>query len=133
MEIITNGVLLDARCGGDVVDLGVSRVTVSIDGGDRAPTRACAVSRRRGLAAVHHLRDARRRTRRPMAIGIAAVATRSTVGHLPALIDWASDLKLDFVSIGNLVPHTEEMAREILWERTGWASVFRAASWRPRS
>jgi MoaA/NifB/PqqE/SkfB family radical SAM enzyme len=133
VELVTNGVLLEASSAAMLVDLGVSRVTVSIDGGDRPSyERMRGVSVDLALAAVHHLRDARRRTRRPLAIGIAAVATRSTVGNLPALIDWASDLKLDFVSIGNLVPHTEAMAGEILWERTGWASVFRATSWRPQ-
>jgi MoaA/NifB/PqqE/SkfB family radical SAM enzyme len=41
-------------------------------------------------------------------------------------------LKLDFVAISNLVPHTEEMSGEILWDRAGWASVFRRSSWRPQ-
>ncbi len=133
LEIVTNGVLLDADAAAAVVGEGVARVTVSIDGSDpQAYARMRGVAADRAVAAVHHLRDARRRTRRPLAIGVAAVATRSTAASLPALLDWASDLKLDFVSIGNLVPHTEEMAREILWERAGWASVFRAASWRPQ-
>jgi MoaA/NifB/PqqE/SkfB family radical SAM enzyme len=83
-------------------------------------------------AAVRHLIEARRHTRRPVAVGIAAVATRSSVAGLPSLLQWASDSKLDFVSISGLVPHTEEMARQVLWERASWASVFRPASWRPR-
>jgi MoaA/NifB/PqqE/SkfB family radical SAM enzyme len=133
VELITNGLLIDAPVAATLVDLGVAQITVSVDGGDEAAyTRMRGVPPAGAIGAVHHLRDARRHTRRPMAIGVAAVATRSTVGSLPALLDWASDLKLDFVSIGNVVPHTEDMAREILWERTGWASVFRATSWRPQ-
>ncbi len=133
VEIITNGLLLDPAAAVAMVDLGVGQVTVSFDGGD-----AEAYAWMRGadaddaLAAIHHLRDARRRTRQPMAIGVAAVVTRSNAASLPMLLECASDLKLDFVSVGNLVPHTEEMAREILWERAGWASVFRPAAWRPR-
>lgn len=133
VEVITNGVLVDTRVAEFMVEAGVAQVTVSVDGGD-----ATSYERMRGtsadgaLGAVARLRDARRHTRRRMAIGVAAVATRSTVGSLPALLDWASDVSLDFVSIGNLVPHTEEMAREMLWERSGWASVFRPSAWQPR-
>lgn len=133
IEIVTNGLLLDTTAAAAIVETGVSQVTVSVDGGD-----AATYERMRGAApdgaraAVHHLLEARRRTRRPLAIGIAAVATRSSVASLPSLLDWASDQKLDFVSIGNLVPHTEEMAREVLWERASWASVFHATSWRPQ-
>jgi MoaA/NifB/PqqE/SkfB family radical SAM enzyme len=133
VEVITNGVLLNAEAAAAMTDLGVSQVTVSIDGGDAGTyARMRGVPSSDALAAVHHLRDARPRSRRPPAIGVAAVATRSSVASLPALLEWASDLKLDFVSIGNLVPHTEEMASETLWERAGWASVFRASSWRPQ-
>jgi len=133
VELITNGLLLDADVARTLVDLGAAQVTVSIDGGDEAAyMRMRGVSASGALAAVHHLLDARRHTRRAMAIGVAAVATRSSVASLPALLNWTSDLKLDFVSIGNVVPHTEEMAGEILWERAGWASVFRELSWRPR-
>jgi MoaA/NifB/PqqE/SkfB family radical SAM enzyme len=133
LEIITNGLLLDAAAAAAMVEAGVSRVTVSVDGGDSATyERMRGVGTDGAHAAVHHLFDARRRTRRPLGIGVAAVATRSSVTSLPSLLDWASDLKLDFVSIGNLVPHTEEMAREVLWERASWASVFRATSWRPQ-
>lgn len=133
VELITNGLLIDEEVARTLVDLGVAQITVSVDGGDQA-----AYARMRGvpadgaLAAVHHLLEARRHTRRLVAIGVAAVATCSTVASLPALLEWATDLRLDFVSIGNLVPHTEEMAGEILWEHAGWASAFRQASWRPR-
>jgi MoaA/NifB/PqqE/SkfB family radical SAM enzyme len=133
VEIITNGLLLDEAAAAEMVDLGVGQVTVSFDGGDaEAYAWMRGASADDALAAIHHLRDARRRSRTPMAIGVAAVVTRSNVAGLPTLLEWASDLKLDLVSIGNLVPHTEEMAREILWERAGWASVFRPSAWRPQ-
>ncbi|MGE5361332.1 MAG: radical SAM protein [Bacteroidales bacterium] len=133
VELITNGLLLDAKVASILVDLGVAKVTVSIDGGDGVTyERMRGVGDLSARAAIHHLLDARLHTRRAMAIGVAAVATRSTVSSLPALLEWASDLKLDFVSIGNLVPHTEEMARETLWDSAGWASVFLRSSWRPQ-
>ncbi len=133
VELISNGLLIDAEGARRLVDLGVAQVTVSIDGGDEAAQkRMRGISATDAVAAVHHLLDARRHTRRPMALGVASVLTRSTVASLPALLDWANELRLDFVSIGSIVPHTEEMAREILWERAGWASVFKQSSWRPQ-
>ncbi len=133
VEVTTNGLLLGPEAAAALVDHGVSQVTVSVDGGD-----ADAYARMRGAApdsaraAVLRLIDARRHARQPMAIGVAAVATRTSAGSLPALIDWGFQLKLDFISIGGLVPHTEEMAREALWERAGWASVFHPPAWRPQ-
>jgi MoaA/NifB/PqqE/SkfB family radical SAM enzyme len=132
-EIITNGSLVDGESAEAIIALGVSRVTVSVDGGDHAAYfRMRGVPRDAALGAVNYLLQARLHTRRPVAIGVAAVATRSSVGSLPALLEWASDLKLDFISISNVVPHTEEMAGEILWDRAGWASVFRPSAWRPQ-
>jgi MoaA/NifB/PqqE/SkfB family radical SAM enzyme len=133
LEIITNGLRLDDHAATAIVEAGVAQVTISIDGGDAATyQRMRETTADSAQAAVRRLLDARRRRRPSLAVGLAAVATRTSVGSLPALLDWASDLKLDFVSIGNLVPHTEEMAREVLWDHASWASVFRPASWRPR-
>lgn len=133
VEVITNGLLLDAAAAAGMVEAGVAQVSVSVDGGDAAAyARMRGVAADGALAAVNSLLDARRHARRPLLVGVAAVAARGSVASLPALLDWASDAKLDFVSIGNLVPHTEEMAQGILWDHAGWASVFRASSWRPR-
>jgi len=133
VELVTNGLLVDAATAMEIALAGVSQVTVSVDGGDAATyMRMRGASLDGALAAVRHLLDARCHTRRPMAFGVAAVLSRSSAGGLPALLEWASDLKIDFVSIGNLVPHTQEMASEILWERTGWASAFLRSSWRPQ-
>jgi len=133
VELITNGLLLDAGAARALVEIGVAQVTVSVDGGD-----AAAHGRTRGngfhgaVRAVHALLEARLHTRRRLALGVAAVATRSNATSLPSLLEFATDLRLDFVSISNLVPHTDEMSHETLWERAAWASVFRAPSWRPR-
>jgi MoaA/NifB/PqqE/SkfB family radical SAM enzyme len=133
VEFITNGLLLGPDAAREMVERGVGQVTVSFDGGDE---ESYAWMRGTGavgaLAAVHHLREARRRARHQVTLGVAAVATRTNVASLPKLFEWASDIDLDFLSIGNLLPHTEEMAGEVLWERTGWASVFRPSSWRPQ-
>jgi MoaA/NifB/PqqE/SkfB family radical SAM enzyme len=67
-----------------------------------------------------------------MSIGVACVATRRTVGSLPALNATAQRLKLDFVSIGNIVPHTREMAADALFTYAGQVSNMNPDTWRPR-
>ncbi len=133
VEIITNGTLLDATMAHELVALGVGQVTVSLDGGDEiAYTAVRGHSRAPALAAVHHLIEARRRGRKPIEIGVAFVATQRNIASLPGLLALAHDLALDFVAVSNVVPHTPEMAAEMLWSAAAWAASFPDASWRPR-
>jgi MoaA/NifB/PqqE/SkfB family radical SAM enzyme len=133
VEVVTNGTTLDDTMAHALVDRGVAQLTVSVDGGDSESfSRIRGVPLSAALSGVMALCEARRRSRRSLAIGLAAVATRSNVGGLPALLDLAGDLRLDFVSISHVVPHTADMAAQALWPRAAWASVFQAASWTPR-
>jgi len=133
VEVISNGTLLDAAAARELVSSGAAQVTVSIDGGDDASHRGIRGGEiNRPVAALHALLAARLRRRAHLAVGLAAVATAGNVGSLPELLRLASDLRLDFVSISNVVPHTAELAGSTLWDRAAWASVFRAGAWRPR-
>ena len=133
VEVITNGTLLDAALARELVVLGVAQVTVSLDGGDEAAYAAVrGQARAPAVAAVAALVEARRRARRGLEIGLAFVATRRNIGSLPRLLALAHDRQLDFVSVSNVVPHTLEMAAEMLWGGAAWAASFPDASWRPR-
>lgn len=133
IEIITNGTLLDTAMARELVALGVAQVTVSLDGGDEiAYTAIRGHALKPAVAAVHHLIEARRRGRKPIEIGVAFVATRRNITSLPGLLALAHDLALDFVSVSNVVPHTPEMAADMLWSAAAWAASFPDASWRPR-
>lgn len=133
VEIITNGTLLDARMARELVALDVAQVTVSLDGGDEiAYTAVRGHAQAPAVEALHHLLEARRRARRPSEVGVAFVATQRNIGSLPRLLALAHNLGLDFVSVSNVVPHTPEMAAEMLWSAAAWAASFPDASWRPR-
>ncbi len=124
VEVITNAALLDAAMARELVALGVAQVAVSIDGADEI-----AYSDVRGgpldpvLANVAALHRTRRRAHRPMTIGLAFVAMRRNIAGLPRLLRLAADLDVDFVSVSNVIPHTAEMAGEVLWNRTAWATT----------
>ncbi len=133
VEVITNGTRLDAALARELVALGVSQVTISLDGGDEVAYAAMrGQARAPAVAAVAALVEARRRARRGLAIGLAFVATRRNIRSLPGLLALAHDRQLDFVSVSNVVPHTPEMAAEMLWGGAAWAASFPDASWRPR-
>jgi MoaA/NifB/PqqE/SkfB family radical SAM enzyme len=133
VEIVTNGLLLSAEIAGALAALSVSQVVVSLDGGDAAGHSSVrGADLAPAVESVRLLVEARRRARTPMTVGAAFVATRRNIGSLPALLQLAHDLELDFVSVSNVVPHTPEMAEEMLWGHAAWAATFKAAGWRPR-
>jgi len=133
VELITNGTTMTAEFAHDLAALGVAQVTVSVDGGsDAAYSSMRGIDRDAALDAVARLREHARRGPHRMSIGVACVATKATVGSLPALIATAQRLSLDFVSISNVVPHTREMADEALFTYAGQVSNMGPDTWRPR-
>jgi MoaA/NifB/PqqE/SkfB family radical SAM enzyme len=133
VELITNGTTMTAAFARALAALGVAQVTVSVDGGsDEAYSSMRGIDRDAALYAVALLREHARRGPHRMSVGVASVITRQTAGSLPALIASAQRLKLDFVSIGNVVPHTREMADEALFTYAGQVSNMNPDTWRPR-
>jgi MoaA/NifB/PqqE/SkfB family radical SAM enzyme len=133
VELITNGTTMTKQLAQQLADLGVAQVTVSVDGGDDdtfASMRGTA--RAPVLDAVAQLRKHARHGAHRMAVGVASVATRRTAGSLPALIETAQRLNLDFVSISNAVPHTREMAADALFTYAAQVSNSSPDAWRPR-
>jgi MoaA/NifB/PqqE/SkfB family radical SAM enzyme len=132
VELVTNGLLLDAARASILAALGVAQVAVSLDGGDAASYRGVRGAELAPAAeAARLLVEARRRARTPMAVGAAFVATRRNIDSLSRLLELAHDLQLDFVSISSVVPHTPEMAEEMLWGHAAWAATFKPEGWRP--
>jgi MoaA/NifB/PqqE/SkfB family radical SAM enzyme len=133
VELITNGLLLTDEKIRELLRLGVAQVAVSVDGADE--TSYAGVRGGDLVPVLQHLQalcEARRRARVRLRLGLAFVATRRNVASLPALLELAADMDLDFVSISNVVPHTLEMAAEALWGRAAWASNLAPQTWRPR-
>ena len=133
VEMTTNGTTMTGEFAQALAALGVAQVTVSVDGGnDEAYAAMRGIHRDAALAAVARLREHARRGSHRMSIGVACVATQRTVGSLPALIAAAQRLRLDFVSISNVVPHTREMADEALFTCASQVSNMNPATWRPK-
>ena len=133
VEIITNGTTLTGDLASRLASLGVAQVTVSIDGGDESSFGAMrGANRTPVIDALARLSALSRHGRSRMSVGVACVATRTTVASLPPLIALAQRLNLDFVSISNVVPHTREMADDALFSYAGQVSNMNPDIWRPR-
>jgi MoaA/NifB/PqqE/SkfB family radical SAM enzyme len=117
-----------------LVEAGLDRLTVSIDG--VTPEHYGDIRTNGSLnLVIDNLRTLRRikirqggRHSKPE-VGIAFVAMKRNVGDLPELPRLAIRVGAAHILVSNVVPHTAEMEREILYEESLTACAFRASRW----
>ena len=120
MTLTTNGLLLDEAMAEKLLAAHLDTVVVSLD---TVHVQAYEQARlERGVDQVldnmRALRElARQRGQMLPRIGLEFVAMRSNLEWLSRLPELARDLGATFVLITNLLPHTLEMAEEILYDR----------------
>jgi MoaA/NifB/PqqE/SkfB family radical SAM enzyme len=117
VSIGTNGLLLDGETARALVQLGVDRLVVSLDG-----VRPATYQEIRGPAMADVLDNIRRlnEVKRQLgsltpALGIEFVALRSNIAELADLTALAARLGAARVLVSNVLPYTEEMRQEILY------------------
>jgi MoaA/NifB/PqqE/SkfB family radical SAM enzyme len=133
VEVITNGTTMSPAMATELLGLGVAQVTVSVDGGDDVSfARMRDTDRGEVVEAVVRLREERRRVQGRLTLGLAVVVTRRNVKSMPALLDSARAIGADFVSLSSLVPHTREMAEDLLWRHAADSSGSSPEGWSPR-
>ena len=125
----TNGVLL-APIAEELVELGVDKIIVSIDSvnsQDFASIRSGA-SLNSVLDNVRFLNEIKRRkgSAKPV-VGIEFVAMRRNIKEITDLPKLASSIGAAFVLITNLLPHSEAMCKEILYD--GTTELSSGTSW----
>jgi MoaA/NifB/PqqE/SkfB family radical SAM enzyme len=134
-EVTTNALLLDDEMAGDLATAGLDQLVVSIDGASAESfgrVRSGA-SLARVVENVQRLHDWERPNQAsPVTIGVEFVALRSTLGELPHLGRVAAQLGASFVIVSNVLPYTEELAGETLYDRGVTAGAAPAASHTPR-
>ncbi|TEU15734.1 MAG: tungsten cofactor oxidoreductase radical SAM maturase [Anaerolineales bacterium] len=120
MTLTTNGLLLDETMAEKLLDAHLDTVVVSLD---TVHLQAYEQAHLEGgmdqvLDNVRTLRElTRQRGQMNPRIGLEFVAMRSNLEWLSRLPELASDLGASFVLITNLLPHTLEMAEEVLYDR----------------
>ncbi|MDR5694400.1 MAG: tungsten cofactor oxidoreductase radical SAM maturase [Armatimonadota bacterium] len=120
VTLTTNGVLLDRSMSEALLEAGLDTIVVSVD-----PMHVQAYARAglmegvdRVLTNVQGLRElARRRNLMVPRIGLEYVVTRSNLEELTLLPELAKALGASFVLVTNLLPHTQDLASDILYDR----------------
>jgi len=121
VEVITNGMLLDAAKTAELVEGGLDTLWVSLDGA--SPECYVDVRRegdlRRVIENLERLRDfkIRKRSATPE-IGISFVAMRRNLEELPELLKLEQRIGARKFLVTNVYPHTPELLDEILYRRS---------------
>ena len=126
VELITNGILLTVEMSQRLIDAGLDRLWVSLDGAtpeSYADVRLGAalpevIANLTGLKALRGAMsaDAPR-------LGIAFVAMKRNIADLPELVRLGKSLGADQFSISNVLPHTPELRDEMLYLRSFYESA----------
>ncbi len=131
VELITNATLLTERMSRRLIDAGLDKLWVSLDGA--TPQSYTDVRLRdvlpqilNNLSTFHALRL---NTANRPDLGIAFVAMKSNINDLPALLQLGGRLDVQTYAVSGVLPHTEEMCAESLYERTISDGVLLGSPW----
>jgi MoaA/NifB/PqqE/SkfB family radical SAM enzyme len=133
VQLITNGLLLDANKAERLASLGLDRLWVSIDCADE-PGFSGARGGMLGdvMENIHGLNVARERSRSDTPrVGISVVATRDTVASLPAVLRLGQRLVADRFIVSNILPHTRAMNEQALYRKSFYETDIPASDRTP--
>ncbi|HAL62086.1 MAG TPA: tungsten cofactor oxidoreductase radical SAM maturase [Chloroflexi bacterium] len=120
MTLTTNGLVLDEAMAERLLDVHLDTVVISLDTVHIQAYEQARLEKgvEQVLENVRALRElARQRGWMIPRIGLEFVAMHSNLEWVPRLPGLARDLGASFVLITNLLPHTLEMAEEVLYDR----------------
>jgi MoaA/NifB/PqqE/SkfB family radical SAM enzyme len=135
VELITNATLLDEKMSRGLIDAGLDRLWVSLDGahpesytdvrlGAALPTVIANIARFRDCRLPVHLPTPQ--------IGIAFVAMKRNIADLPELLRLGRRLGAAHFMVTNVLPYTAEMQEEALYVRALSALPYLSSIWVPR-
>ncbi len=135
VELTTNGTILNARRSRQLIDAGLDVLWVSLDGA----TPESYEDVRLGallpevIENINVFRSSRRTwSYRPKPeIGIAFVAMQRNINDLPKVIELGRSLGATRFSVSNVLPYTQEMRAETLYERTLKDITYMSSVWLP--
>lgn len=134
VELITNGTLLTPERSRQLVDSGLDTLWVSLDGA--APESYADVRLGAELAQVlanlEEFRPMRKGFYHPKPeLGIAFVAMKRNIGDLPNVIALGRSLGATRFSVTNVLPYTEELRGETLYDHTLKDIAYLSSVWLP--
>ena len=134
VELITNGTLLDEGMSRGLIDVGLDRLWVSLDGArpESYTDVRLGATLPQVIANLARFRDLRVPTHLPTPeIGIAFVAMRRNIADLPALLRLGRQLGAMHFLVTNILPYTREMQGEALYQNALTAMPYLSSPWAP--
>jgi MoaA/NifB/PqqE/SkfB family radical SAM enzyme len=134
VELITNGTLLTEKRAHQLIDAGLDRLWVSLDGArpeSYADVRLGATLSTvlDNVARLQHMRPGGHFPRPE--IGIAFVAMARNVADLPEILNIARRLRAKRVAVSNVLPYTDELRSEVLYTRAISDITYTRSAWVP--
>jgi MoaA/NifB/PqqE/SkfB family radical SAM enzyme len=135
VELITNGTLLSPKMSRKLIKAGLNRLWVSLDGatpesyadvrlGAQLPNVIKNLTAFRDARAPGHQAEPR--------IGVVFVAIHRNLSDLPDLIHLGTRLGATKFLVSNVLPHTEEMRKEVLYSQSLSEITYLPSSWVPQ-
>ncbi len=135
VELITNGILLNAERSRRLIDAGLDTLWVSLDGAKPESYEDVRLGAEmpRVIENIETFRSLRRHTFRPMPeIGINFVAMKRNVADLPDVLALARRLGARRFMVSNVLPYDAEMQKETLYTKSLIDIAYMPSQWLPR-
>jgi MoaA/NifB/PqqE/SkfB family radical SAM enzyme len=130
VELISNGILLDEEMTDLLVEAGLDRLWVSIDGA--SPASYADVRLGDHLPQIiANLERLNARSSKPE-LGVSFVAMKRNIADLPTVLDLSRRLGAARFSLSNVEPYTGDMEKEILYGRGVFEPIPAAGAMAPR-
>lgn len=98
IHITTNGTMLNDRLCRELIEMGIHKVAVSVDGFNAAThdkTRGVPGALRRTIRGVERLRRVKQELKGETRIAIHTILDASTLAEIPAVLEWVNRIGLD--------------------------------------
>ena len=118
-SLTTNGTLIDENVAMELLYSGLDRIVVSIDGA--SPETFAQIRKGARLEDVLNGIESLNRAKSELGsqtplVGLEFVAMKRNVEELPQLVELAAEHGVGFIIVSNLLPHTEDMKNEVLYD-----------------
>lgn len=135
VELITNGVLLNAARARRLIDAGITTLWVSLDGSKPESYEDVRLGAElpRVLENIETFRSLRRHSFRPTPeIGINFVAMKRNIADLPEVLALARRIGARRLMVSNVLPYDAEMQKETLYDGAFNNIAYMPSPWLPR-
>lgn len=131
VELITNGILLDETKTRGLIDAGLTRLWVSLDGASPESYADVRLGAALPLVISNLKQFSALRQNSAARLGIAFVAMQRNIADLPQVLQMGEQLGADQFSISNVMAHTDELCAQVLYAHAMGDSKFQSSPSRP--